>query len=150
MPDIWAEIAAARVSRTLVSTNGVFDILHAGHVDYLEQARALGDLLVVAVNSDASVRRLGKGADRPINSLEDRMRVVSALRVVDFVVSFDEETPVEVLSRLRPDIHAKGGDYRAEDMPETPVVIAAGGRVEILSLLPGRSTTEILRRSRES
>lgn len=150
MPDIWAEIAAARVGRTLVSTNGVFDILHAGHVDYLERARALGDLLVVAVNSDASVRRLGKGADRPINPLEDRMRVVSALRVVDFVVSFDEETPVEVLSRLRPDIHAKGGDYRSEDMPETPVVIAAGGRVEILSLLPGRSTTEILRRSRES
>lgn len=137
------QIQEARRGRTLVFTNGVFDILHAGHVQYLEEAKALGGLLVVGLNSDASVRMLGKGPDRPINPLEDRMAVIAALRCVDGVLSFEEGTPVELLKKLQPDIHVKGGDYRAEDLPETPVVEAGGGKVVIMPLLPGRSTTRI-------
>ncbi len=137
------QIQEARRGRTLVFTNGVFDILHAGHVQYLEEAKSLGGLLVVGLNSDASVRTLGKGPDRPINPLGDRMAVIAALRCVDGVLGFEEGTPVELLRRLKPDIHVKGGDYRAEDLPETPVVESGGGRVVILPLLPGRSTTRI-------
>ncbi|MBS1724972.1 MAG: D-glycero-beta-D-manno-heptose 1-phosphate adenylyltransferase [Armatimonadetes bacterium] len=140
-------IAKIRQGRRLVFTNGVFDILHAGHVDYLERARELGDLLVVALNTDASVRRLAKGPGRPINSLEDRARVIGALRCVDAVVSFDEDTPVEVIGRLRPEIHVKGGDYDAETMPETPIVRSYGGTVVVLALLPGRSTTAVIERA---
>ena len=131
---------------TLVFTNGVFDILHAGHVDYLERARALGDALVVGLNSDASVRRLGKGPGRPVNTLNDRMRVVGALRCVDFVLSFDEDTPEALIAKLQPEIHVKGGDYKPEDMPETKVVEAYGGRVVILSFVEGKSTTQIIER----
>lgn len=145
---LLAEIQKAREGKTLVFTNGVFDILHAGHVGLLEDARSLGDLLVVGLNSDDSVRRLNKGPERPINHLEDRMRVVGALRCVDFVVGFPEDTPVEILREIRPDIHVKGGDYRVEDLPETPVVEEGGGRVVILNLLPGRSTTRIVRKMR--
>lgn len=142
------QIQAARSGRTLVFTNGVFDILHAGHVQYLEAARALGDLLIVGVNDDESVRRLNKGPERPINPLVDRMAVLAALRCVDGVLAFSEDTPVELISRLRPDIHVKGGDYDAASLPETPVVEAGGGRVVILPLLPGRSTTGIVRKLR--
>jgi rfaE bifunctional protein nucleotidyltransferase chain/domain len=135
-----------RRGKRLVFTNGVFDILHAGHVDYLQRARSLGDILIVGMNTDASVRRLGKGDDRPVNVLEDRMAVLSALRVVDGVVPFDETTPVEIISRLKPEVHVKGGDYDAEAMPETPVVRAYGGEIVILPLLDSRSTTNVLKR----
>jgi rfaE bifunctional protein nucleotidyltransferase chain/domain len=143
---VWAEIEAARKGRTLVFTNGVFDVLHAGHVQLLTQARQLGGLLVVGLNTDESVRKLGKGPGRPINTLEDRLAVVSALKPVDFVVSFDESTPIELIGRLRPDVHVKGGDYEAEELPETPTVRAYGGTVVVVPLLPGRSSTEKLRR----
>lgn len=132
--------------RTMVFTNGVFDILHAGHVRYLEAARSLGDLLVVGLNTDASVRRLGKGSNRPINPLEDRAEVVAALRCVDAVVSFDEDTPEAIIGALQPSIHVKGGDYQPEDLPEKRVVDAYGGRIVIIPLLEGRSTTNILRK----
>ncbi|MCG9895217.1 MAG: D-glycero-beta-D-manno-heptose 1-phosphate adenylyltransferase [Fimbriimonadaceae bacterium] len=140
------DIQAARVGRRLVFTNGVFDILHAGHVTLLEAAREQGDMLIVGLNSDDSVRRLGKGPERPINPLADRMRVVGALRCVDGVLSFEEDTPVELIRRLKPDVHVKGGDYRPEDLPETAVVEASGGRVVIIPLLEGRSTTSVVRR----
>mgnify|MGYP001810314667 CR=1 FL=1 len=112
--DSIERIQREREGRTLVFTNGVFDLLHAGHVTYLEQARALGDLLVVALNTDESVRRLGKGPERPLNALADRARVMGALRCVDFVVSFGEDDPTAILSQIRPDIHVKGGDYDPE------------------------------------
>jgi rfaE bifunctional protein nucleotidyltransferase chain/domain len=140
-------IAATRGQRT-VFTNGVFDVLHAGHVDVLERARALGDCLIVGINTDESVRTLGKGPDRPINPLEDRARVVGALRCVEFVVSFGERTPERLLAELKPSVHVKGGDYVADGLPEAPVVRAYGGEIVILPLLPGRSTTGILERIR--
>jgi rfaE bifunctional protein nucleotidyltransferase chain/domain len=143
-----AQIAEARGGKTLVFTNGVFDVLHAGHVHLLERARALGDLLVVGLNSDESVRRLGKGPDRPINPLEDRMAVVGALKPVDFVLSFEEDTPVELILALRPDVHVKGGDYDPENLPEAPAVNSYGGRVVVVPLLEGRSSTEAIRRIR--
>ena len=137
------DVNKAREGKTVVFTNGVFDILHAGHVDYLEKAAKLGDLLVVGLNSDDSVRRLGKGPDRPINTIEDRMKVIEALRCVAFVVCFEEDTPTETIAKLKPDIHVKGGDYDPEKMPETPTVRSYGGKVVILPLLEGRSTTNI-------
>jgi len=140
------EALALRQDKKLVFTNGVFDILHAGHVQYLAQARALGDLLIIGVNTDASVRQLGKGDNRPLNPLEDRAAVLSALRRVDAVVAFDERTPERLIDALKPEIHVKGGDYRVEDLPEASVVRSYGGKVVILSLLPGRSTTETLKK----
>lgn len=135
-----------RRGRKLVFTNGVFDILHAGHVTYLAQARQLGDLLIVGINSDASVRGLGKGPDRPVNSQEDRMAVLEALRAVDGVVIFEDATPEGLIAALKPELHVKGGDYDPEQMPETPLVRLYGGEVVILPLLAGRSTTGILGR----
>lgn len=142
----WEEAQSLRQSKSLVLTNGVFDILHAGHVSLLEQARSLGDQLIVAINSDDSVRRLGKGPTRPINNAEDRARVLAAIRWVDAVVVFDEDTPLAVIEALRPDVHVKGGDYDPELMPETPLVRSYGGRVVVVPFLAGRSTTEVLRR----
>ncbi|MFQ3587739.1 MAG: adenylyltransferase/cytidyltransferase family protein [Fimbriimonadaceae bacterium] len=141
-----AEARDLRSGRRLVFTNGVFDILHAGHVAYLESARALGDLLIVGLNSDVSARGLGKGPGRPVFDLADRARVIGALRCVDGVVSFDEPTPEATIAALRPEVHVKGGDYRADDMPETPLVRSYGGEVVILPYVQGRSTTETLRR----
>ncbi len=130
----------------MVFTNGVFDILHAGHIRYLTQARALGDCLIVGINTDASVRRLGKGEGRPINPLSDRIEVLSALRVVDGVIPFDEDTPEELIRTLRPQIHVKGGDYQIESLPEAKIILAYGGEVVIIPLLEGRSSTNILKR----
>lgn len=141
-----ADALRLRHGKRLVFTNGVFDILHAGHTSYLAQARELGDLLVVGVNSDDSVRRLAKGENRPYNTLEDRMAVLEALRAVDAAVAFEEDTPIELIQILKPEVHVKGGDYDPEAMPETPVVRSYGGEVVILPLLPGRSTTSIARR----
>jgi D-beta-D-heptose 7-phosphate kinase/D-beta-D-heptose 1-phosphate adenosyltransferase len=147
--DALAEVLARRhAGETVVFTNGCFDILHVGHVRALEAARALGDVLVVGVNSDASVRRL-KGAKRPLVSQEERAEMIAALAPVSYATVFDEDTPVETLARLRPDVHVKSGDYRAEDLPETPVVRGYGGRVEIVPFVEGLSTTDIVERVRE-
>ena len=128
----------------LVFTNGCFDILHRGHVDYLYSARALGDALVVGVNTDASVRRL-KGAGRPIVSVQDRMFVLAGLGCVDAVTPFDEDTPRDLIARLLPDVLAKGGDYRPDQVVGGEKVREAGGEVMILPFLPGRSTTRLIR-----
>lgn len=132
----------------LVFTNGVFDLLHAGHTTYLADARALGDALVVGLNSDASVKRLGKGDERPLMPQEDRARVLLALRSVDAVVFFDEDTPLELLRALQPDVLAKGADYTVEQIVGASEVLATGGRVERIPLLPGRSTTALVERLR--
>lgn len=139
-----------REGKRLVFTNGVFDILHAGHVDYLRRARALGDLLIVGLNSDTSARALGKGPDRPVNTLDDRATVLAALRMVDGIVAFDEVTPERLVSILRPEIHVKGGDYTESELPEASIVRSYGGEVVIIPFLPGRSTTGILKRLKES
>ena len=130
---------------TVVFTNGCFDILHRGHVEYLDAARRLGDVLVVGLNSDASVRRL-KGPERPVNPLEDRALVLAGLAAVDVVTVFDEDTPHALISRLLPDVLVKGGDYRIETIVGAPEVIAAGGRVVVAPLVPGRSTTSLIAR----
>ncbi len=142
------EALVLRRGRRLVFTNGVFDVLHAGHVRYLAGARALGDLLLVGINSDESVRGLGKGADRPVNPEADRLAVIEALRAVDGAIVFGEPTPAALIAALRPEFHVKGGDYDRETLPEAPLVRSYGGEVVILPTLAGRSTTEILRRAR--
>ena len=129
----------------LVFTNGVFDVLHRGHVEYLAHARSLGTALVVGLNSDASTRRL-KGVTRPINPQEDRAIVLAALESVDAVTLFDEDTPRELIAQLLPDVLVKGGDYRAEDVAGRAEVENAGGTVVIVPLVEGRSTTSILQR----
>ncbi len=136
-----------RAGRRLVFTNGVFDILHAGHIESLRRASELGDLLYVAINTDASAKRLGKGPTRPLNSAEDRAEVLAAIRYVDLVLVFDEDTPADLIRQLKPEFYVKGGDYSEEALPEAPVVKAFGGKVVIVPLLEGRSTTDILKRS---
>ena len=138
-----------RDGRRVVLTNGCFDVLHRGHTRYLEQARALGDVLVVAVNDDDSVRRL-KGPDRPVNPAADRAAVLAALSCVDHVVTFSSDTAVPVIEELRPDVYAKGGDYTPEMLAETPAVQAYGGTVAILDYVPDRSTSAVLHRIRAS
>jgi D-beta-D-heptose 7-phosphate kinase/D-beta-D-heptose 1-phosphate adenosyltransferase len=133
--------------RTVVFTNGCFDVLHVGHVRYLQQARALGDLLVVGVNTDAGVRRL-KGPKRPIVPEDERAELLAALECVDYVTLFDEPTPEECLRQLRPAIHAKGGDYTEDQLPEAAVVRGYGGEIRIMPLVPGRSTTDVVNRIR--
>jgi rfaE bifunctional protein nucleotidyltransferase chain/domain len=132
-----------RDGRTVVFTNGCFDILHVGHVRTLEAARAFGDILVVGVNSDASTTRL-KGPKRPIVPERERAEMVAALGMVSYVIIFDEDLPNESVAVLEPDVHVKGGDYDVEAMPETPVVRAHGGRVEIVHFVDGFSTTDII------
>ena len=129
----------------IVSTNGVFDLLHVGHVRYLEAARALGDVLIVGVNSDESVRRL-KGESRPINPAEERAELLLALKCVDYCMIFSEETPVELLEKIRPTFHTKGGDYDIETMPETPIVRGFGGEIVLLPFVPGRSSSRLIER----
>jgi rfaE bifunctional protein nucleotidyltransferase chain/domain len=130
--------------KRIVFTNGVFDILHVGHVRYLEEARALGDVLLVGVNSDESVRRL-KGPTRPVNVEAERAEVLMALRCVDAACVFEEDTPEELIRLVRPHIHVKGGDYKTPDaLPETPLVRSLGGKVVILSQIPDRSTTRLI------
>ncbi|OGI03001.1 MAG: hypothetical protein A2Y25_03650 [Candidatus Melainabacteria bacterium GWF2_37_15] len=131
--------------KTIVTTNGCFDILHAGHVRYLKQAKELGDILIVCLNSDASVKRL-KGSTRPLNPEYDRAEVLAGLASVDYVVIFEEDTPSSILEKIKPNIHVKGGDYTEETLPETAVIKAAGGRVAFIPLVEGRSTTNIIKR----
>ncbi|HUL56008.1 MAG TPA: D-glycero-beta-D-manno-heptose 1-phosphate adenylyltransferase [Usitatibacter sp.] len=139
---------ARGLARPLVFTNGVFDILHRGHVTYLAEARALGASLVVALNSDASVRRLGKGDDRPVNALEDRMAVIAALESVSLVTWFDEDTPIERILACRPDLLVKGGDWSADRIVGAKEVIAWGGKVHSIPFRHDRSTTKLLARIR--
>jgi rfaE bifunctional protein nucleotidyltransferase chain/domain len=127
-----------------VFTNGVFDILHRGHASYLAQARALGASLVVGVNSDASVKMLGKGDDRPINSEADRQALLAALESVDMAILFAEQTPVQLIERIRPDIYVKGGDYQIDALEETRVVKSWGGKAIAIPFLYERSTTSLL------
>jgi D-beta-D-heptose 7-phosphate kinase/D-beta-D-heptose 1-phosphate adenosyltransferase len=145
---VVARVARARrAGSRVVFTNGCFDVLHRGHVGYLTEARRLGDLLVVAVNSDESVRRL-KGQGRPVNPVEDRVAVLAALSCVDHVVVFTQDNPAELLAAIRPDVYVKGGDYRPELIPEADLVRRLGGEVRTLSYLPDRSTSAIIERIR--
>ena len=145
----WQEVAAAaqRVRAdggTVVFTNGVFDLLHPGHVRYLQEARALGDLLIVGLNSDASVRGI-KGPDRPINTERERAEVLLALACVDGVVIFEEETPHAIISTIQPDVLVKGADWGPDDIVGRDVVEARGGRVVRIMLSPGHSTSQLIR-----
>ncbi len=137
-----------RLPRPLVFTNGVFDILHRGHVTYLDQAARLGASLVIGVNTDASVRRLGKGDDRPLNGQDDRAALLAALACVDGVVLFPEDTPLELIQALRPDVIVKGGDYDMDVLPETAVVRGWGGQAVAIPFEHTRSTTALLRKIR--
>jgi D-beta-D-heptose 7-phosphate kinase/D-beta-D-heptose 1-phosphate adenosyltransferase len=143
--ELAARLARPRTER-VVFTNGCFDVLHRGHVEYLEAARALGDVLVVALNTDDSVRRL-KGPSRPVNPEEDRAYVLAGLAAVDYVTCFAEDTPRDLIVALLPDVLVKGGDYRKEDIVGGAEVEAAGGEVVVAPLVPGRSTTAILKRA---
>lgn len=143
-----AAIRVARLPRPLVFTNGVFDLLHRGHVTYLAQARALGAALVLALNSDDSVRRLDKAPDRPINPLEDRLSVAAALGAVDLVTWFDEDTPLQLILALRPEVLVKGGDWPVERIVGAAEVRAWGGQVHAIPLVHERSTTATLARIR--
>lgn len=133
--------------RTVVFTNGCFDILHVGHIRYLQDARAKGDMLVVGVNSDKSVRKL-KGPQRPVVSEKDRAEILAALECVDYITVFGEDTPVELILAIKPNIHVKGGDYKPEDLPEGEAVASVGGRIEIVpftsTATEGRSTTNLI------
>jgi len=142
--EIKAVVREAKArNETVVMTNGCFDILHPGHVDYLERARALGDLLVVAVNDDGSVARL-KGPGRPLNSVHSRMRMLSALACVDWVIPFSEDTPERIISELLPNVLVKGGDYTPEQIAGAPAVLSNGGEVKVLPFLEGHSTTGLI------
>ena len=134
----------------IVFTNGVFDLLHRGHVEYLAEARALGNCLIVGVNSDASVRNLGKGGDRPLNAAADRVAVLGSLRSVDMVVIFDEDTPERLIHEVRPDVLVKGGDWAKSAIVGGAFVESYGGRVLSLPLREGFSTTSIIERVRDS
>ena len=129
----------------IVLTNGCFDILHAGHVAYLEEAKSIGDRLIVAVNDDDSVRRL-KGESRPVNPLEDRMLVLAGLAAVDWVVPFSEDTPAELIAAVLPDVLVKGGDYKTDEIAGAKAVLENGGEVRVLAFHDGRSTTRIIER----
>lgn len=147
-PRLHAAVRRHRASGArIVFTNGCFDVLHAGHIAYLDEARRLGDVLIVAVNSDAGVRRL-KGSDRPVNPAQDRCAVLAALSCVDHVTIFDADTPVELLRDIQPDLYVKGGDYRPDMLPETPVVHGYGGEVRILEYLDDHSTSATIERIR--
>jgi len=139
---------AAGLKRPLVFTNGVFDILHRGHVTYLAQARALGASLIVAANSDASARSLGKGDDRPVNKLEDRCAVLAALESVTLVTWFEEETPLKLIQSVKPEVLVKGGDWKPEAIVGSKEVKGWGGAVHSIPLVPGRSTTSVIERIR--
>lgn len=142
--------ALARLPRPLVFTNGVFDILHRGHVEYLSDARAMGAALLVAVNSDVSARMLGKGPDRPLNREEDRAIVLSALASVSLVVGFDEKTPCALLDRVRPNLYVKGGDYDMGVLEETRLIRSWGGEAHAIPFRGGYSTTNLVDRIRQT
>ena len=129
--------------KTVVATNGCFDILHVGHVRYLEETKKFGDVLIVALNSDKSVKRL-KGEGRPINNENDRAEVLNGLKSVDYVVLFDEDSPADLLAEIKPDVHTKGADYTVETLPEAKIIMENGGRLEFIQFVPGKSTTSTI------
>ena len=135
--------------KKIVTTNGCFDILHVGHVRYLEKTKTFADVLIVALNSDRSVKSI-KGDSRPINKEEDRAEVLSALRCVDYVVLFDEDSPIDLLLQIKPDVYTKGADYTVETLPEAKPIMENGGRVEFISFVEGKSTTSIINKMKES
>ena len=142
----WAS-AVQKKGQRVVFTNGCFDLLHSGHVAYLERARNLGDALIVALNGDASVRRL-KGPGRPLVALKDRARVMAALESVDAVTWFSETTPVKLVGRLKPLVYVKGGDYDITQIPEYPIVKSYGGKALALNFVKGRSTSRLIRKAK--
>lgn len=150
-PELEAQLAKWRSQGlSIVFTNGVFDLLHPGHIEQLRLARACGDVLVVGINTDRSAARLNKGlVKRPILSLPDRIVLLSALRMVDAVAAFDEDTPFDLIRLIQPAVLVKGADYAIEDVVGRDIVEAAGGRVELIPLVPGHSTSDIIRRIRE-
>ncbi|MFH1258038.1 MAG: D-glycero-beta-D-manno-heptose 1-phosphate adenylyltransferase [Candidatus Micrarchaeota archaeon] len=131
--------------KIIVTTNGVFDILHPGHVRYLENAKALGDILVVGVNSDASVKKI-KGEHRPVNSEDDRAEVLAALQCIDYVCVFPETTPEHFLEAIKPSVHVKGGDYSSKDLPESAIVEKFGGKIKFVTFVKGYSTTTTIKK----
>ena len=150
-PDLaGAALQALRARGPVVFTNGVFDVLHRGHVTYLAQARRLGGSLVVALNTDASARRLGKGDDRPLNREADRVCLIAALASVDLVTWFDEDTPLQLIESLRPDVLVKGGDYDMATLPETQAMARWGGKALAIPFVSGFSTTALVRKIRQN
>lgn len=146
--ELASELERSRASgRRAVFTNGCFDLLHVGHVRYLKEARALGDLLVVGVNSDASVRRL-KGPERPLQPEGDRAEILASLAAVDFTTVFHQDTPLELIQALRPDVLTKGGDWATESIVGAPFVMSYGGSVRSLSFVDGRSTSKLVEKAR--
>jgi rfaE bifunctional protein nucleotidyltransferase chain/domain len=143
-------IAMGKLARPIIFTNGVFDILHRGHVTYLDEAAQLGGTLIVGVNTDASVKRLGKALDRPLNNEHDRAALLAALACVDVVTIFDEDTPCEVIEALRPDIIVKGGDYDMATLPETTIVQSWGGKALAIPFEFERSTTAMVKKIRQT
>ena len=129
--------------KTIVTTNGCFDILHVGHVRYLQKTKTFADVMIVCLNSDDSVRRI-KGPKRPINNENDRAEILCALECVDYVVIFDESSPEKLLCEIKPDVHTKGADYTIETLPEAKSIIANGGRIEFISFVEGKSTTKVI------
>ncbi|MEI8377172.1 MAG: D-glycero-beta-D-manno-heptose 1-phosphate adenylyltransferase [bacterium] len=136
-------------NKKIVSTNGCFDILHVGHVRYLQESKKQGDILVVCLNSDASVKRL-KGDSRPLNSEEDRAEVLAALACIDYVVIFDEDTPCNLIEIIKPDVHTKGGDYNPDNLPETKVIRENGGELVFINFTEGKSTTATIEKMKLS
>ena len=141
LPDLLA--ALKEKGETLVTTNGCFDILHVGHVRYLQKTKSFADKLLVCLNSDKSVRSI-KGPTRPINNENDRAEILCALSCVDYVVLFDEDTPINLLKEIKPDVHTKGADYTIETLPEAKYIIENGGRIEFISFVEGKSTTKVI------
>jgi D-glycero-beta-D-manno-heptose 1-phosphate adenylyltransferase len=150
VPRAQAARHVAGLPQPVVFTNGVFDVLHRGHVVYLAQARQLGASLVVALNSDASARRLGKGPDRPLNNEHDRAAVIAALQSVSLVTWFEEDTPLQLIDELRPALLVKGGDYDMRKLAETALVESYGGQARAIPFVDGYSTTELVRRIRSA
>ena len=130
-------------NKTIVMTNGCFDILHAGHVRYLKESKKFGDILIVGLNSDISIKAV-KGNDRPINPENDRIEVLSGLEAVNYIILFDEISPVDIINKIKPDIYTKGADYTTKTLPEAETIINNGGRIEFIKLVEGRSTTKII------
>lgn len=146
LPALLKELRAD--GKTIVTTNGCFDILHVGHVRYLQKTKTFADVLIVALNSDVSVKKI-KGPDRPINNENDRAEILCALACVDYVVLFDESSPENLLVEIKPDVHTKGADYTVETLPEAKAIMANGGRIEFISFVEGKSTTAVIEKMRK-
>ncbi len=144
--NIKAELSRLKAeSKKIIFTNGCFDIIHAGHISYLKEAKALGDILIVGLNSDESVRRL-KGKDRPIVNERDRAYVLANLKPVDYVILFDEDTPSELIKEIKPDVLVKGGDYEGKSIAGSDIVEASGGKTVLINFIKGKSTSEIIKK----